>query len=229
MFDNLGRILRLTMILLLVLLLVQRSPPFRAQSQQSTNSGSFQLVFENQAGTSVYTILYSYPANVQWGNNLTITTTVEVKNLTGLELYLKDYGITATVSSTNGFSVIGQILGGAPETAGAPSQQPTGIHLFQGSRWGPLIIQIPVNRAQFGNPTSQTLNASITLQFIGDVQNDRSANSGPGVTHYDIGSRIIGSLDIRSGNDDFLPYYLYAGILGVAIATLVILRRSHRI
>ncbi|MFI5420366.1 MAG: hypothetical protein ACHQ1H_05315 [Nitrososphaerales archaeon] len=205
------------------------SPYLRAQNQSATISGNFQLAFDNQAGMSTYTISYSYPSTVVWGNNVTIVATVQINNLTGLELYLKDYGLTATILSSNGFSAINQVLGGAPAVSGPPSQQPPGVNLYQGSRWGPLSIEIPITRAQFGNPGVASLNASISLQFVGDVQNDRSANSGPGVTHYDIGSRVIGSLEIRSGNQELLPYYVSAGIVGAAVVALVILRRFHRI
>lgn len=223
------RILQLPAIFFLAIILLRYSPPCLAQSAQGINSGSFQLIFENQSGNSVYTILYSYPTTVQWGSNFTITTTVEVNNLTGLELYLKDYGITVTVISSNGYSAMGQVLGGSPEAAGPPSQQPTSGHLYQGSRWGPVQTQIPINRGQFGNPPDQSLNTSISLQFVADVQNDRSANSGTGVTHYDIGSRIVGSLVIGPENQTMPLYYLYAATAGVlAIIGFVILRKFHK-
>jgi hypothetical protein len=179
-------------------------------------SGSFQLSFQNLNGASQYTIFYSYPKTVDWGSNLTITTTVTVNELNGAQLYLINYGLTTTVYASNGRASVEQLLGGGQgETIG---------YLYAGAHWGPVNITVPVNEDNFGNISGQSMNASISVQFIGDVQYGASIFASP-YTAYQSGSGNIGNVSIVNVGTQTRTY-LYV-LIGVSLAIVIVAASSY--
>ena len=197
-----------TAMIFLVLTLFASWSAFRAYADTSeTVSGSFQFTFVSQAyGTSVYTISYHYPKTVTTNSNLTITATVTINELTGYKVYLIDYGLTATVFS-NGIALMGRVLGGNNNK-----------YLYPGSHWGPLNITIPINSSDFDLSPGKSVEANISLQFIGDVWVNLPVNP----YHYtDSNSSNIGSLSIASGTQP-TPSYVYILPLGVIVLAGVV-------
>src|SRR5579872_1111443 len=187
-----------------------------------TISGNFQLSDVTLIGSSTYTILYKYPSVVLWGNNLTIGITVEVNQLSGLFLYLFTYGVTVTVFSANGLATMQLVKGGGADQSD---------FLYQGAHWGPLNVTISINHQVLGN-SSQPLSGNISVQFIDNLQLDRSATNPYG-TYEESGSQTIGNFTIVNApsgpqiNENYLLVFIPVVIIFMIF--ILWLTRSRRI
>lgn len=201
-------------------------PPstFRASAEKNQSptfvSGSFQLSFTNTDGTSEYTILYRYPLSVVLGSNFTIQVTVFVDMLSGLKLYLIDYGLTVSIFGSSGQVAMKQVLSNP------------GMYLYAGSHWGPMNISIPISGPDFQNAQGDSNIANVSLQFVGDVWYDIPVNWH----YYDSGTRGIGNITIESSVGRIFPIAVVVtsasilAIVGITIFMIVckMRRRSVR-
>ncbi len=195
----------------------------QVDSQVSTSSaisGSFDLTFSSNVGTSKYTLQYSYPSAITLGQNLTVTVTVFVDQLTELKLYVFDWGLQATMSGPGGIPVSNKIL-----SAGS------GNFLYQGSHWGPVNVVIPITSSNFNLTRGKSFTTQVILQWIADVQYDKPYNY-----HFqESDQRVAGNLTVvnpnsTSGTANY--YYLGAAgaivVIGVGLAWIVTRGRIKR-
>jgi hypothetical protein len=189
-----------------------------SQAQVPQASGTYQMSFVSKDGTSAYSVEYSYPKIVPLNSNFTMAVTVLVTELTSLKLYLIDYGVTVTISTSNGRAVVKQVL------------SLPGHFLYQGSHWGPLNISIPINSTVFGPAQSAPYNANVSIQFVGDVWYDF-----PVYWHYyDSQTQAVGNISIvaQPGGNGVIPILTVAAsvlaILGVTAVVLYFIRAKRK-
>ncbi len=170
------------------------------------------MTLTNYAGTSEYTINYKYPSTVNLGENLTVTVTVIVNELTELKLYLFDWGMQSIVNNPDGQPISQQL-----------SVAQLNDFMYPGSHWGPANITIPISQQNFSLTAGQSYNTSLTLNWIADVEYDR-----PYSYHfYENDQHVIGNVtvvdnvqskSVGSGSD----YYLVIAIIGIAVAAVAV-------
>lgn len=175
---------------LLIILIIFSSAPLSTREWTSGSgiaSGSFQLSFQNLNGNSKYTISYSYPTSASWNDNLNVAITVFVNELTGVKEYVQDYSLILTISANNGGAIVQRLHHGS---AGVPAD-----YLYQGSHWGPINMTVPLNPSNFSASSQESLGASLSIQFIGNVQYGLSTAAPPFLA-LDSGTGSAGNITI---------------------------------
>jgi len=190
--------------------------PTLAVSSVETKSGSFAIEFQNAAGKSQYTLIYAYPAEVSIGQNLTITTTLEVNDLTGVKLYVSNYQVSALVHSP-GEQVVARTV-----------SSNSGRILYPGGHFGPINITIPLRASDFGLASGQTTEANLSIGFVVQVWYDFPVEN----FFTDTGSRDVGTVRIvnQASSSPGSGSYVVASAVLVAIVAAALLgtRRRHR-
>jgi len=123
------------------------------------------------------------PSGVTVGCILIVTATLEVNTLSGLKLYLRHYRFDASL-----------IAGGTPVSTATNSSDPFASPLYAGSHWGPRELLIPTNSTSIGIRPGQTIQANITLSFLGDVYHDFPVSNFA----TEGGQRTLGNVSITS-------------------------------
>jgi hypothetical protein len=123
--------------------------------------GQFEVTSQSYLGYAQFTVSYNTSDSAAVGTNLTVSAMVSVDNLTGSELYVRDYVLLVMFLCDNHST---------SSSLGSP--EPTQSYLYQGARWGPLNFSIPLTAEDTGLSPGQSDNASITLRLITDVSYD---------------------------------------------------------
>ena len=90
-------------------------------------ANQFQIRNQDVSGTSGYTIFYYVPPTAKTGSNLNVTVLLYLDTLTGLKLYVRDYGLTVAVDLGKGHTIIRSANVSVVEQK----------WLYPGGRWGP--------------------------------------------------------------------------------------------
>lgn len=138
-------------LLVIALLLSFRS----VSASVETTSGTVALSNILNYGTTGYTVDYAYPSVTQVGTNLTISLTLIVDSQTGLVDYTTAYNLLVDV-----------YVGNEPALKGSVNSSLNAPFLYQGARWGPNNVTIPLTAANTGLKKGESANAtvSVTLQ-----------------------------------------------------------------
>jgi hypothetical protein len=207
---NLNRKLALGFLLATIISVSSYRPSTWAANGVQIVSGSYQVRLSSNLGLSEYTIQYQYPSVVDLGQNLNLTVTVFVNQLTELKLYVFDWGIVSTISTPNGAPVTQKI-----------TVSNVNDYLYTGSHWGPTTVTIPINSSNFSPAAGQSFVASISLEWIADVQYDK-----PYSYHFyennftDLGNVTITNNVQHGGSNITTYYYLVIGV--IVIGAIVI-------
>ena len=129
-----------------------------------------------------------------------------VDTLTGLAVYLQNYGLVLTLS-------IGanQPLEKSVRVDGLTN----GTFLYQGARWGPVNMTIPMTTSILGS-TPNGGNASLSLSFDTDVW---YIYQGTGASYPESGQKLIGSVQIQAPTQSSsFPLLIPALVVVIAIA-----------
>ena len=181
-----------------------------ATASPSVISGTYNVTLTNYAGTSQYTVEYSYPSTVNLGQNLTVTFTVIVNELTSLKLYLFDWGMQSILNSPDGQPINYE-----------QSVAILGDWLYPGSHWGPINITIPISSANFSISEGSTYQTSVSLYWIADVQYDYPYSWH----YYENQQTVVGNLtitNISKSSPTSSSTYSYLAIAGVGIVIVVV-------
>jgi hypothetical protein len=135
-------------------------------------SKQFEVTSQSYLGYVQLDASYNASSAAVVGTNLTVSATVSVENLTGSELYVRDYVMLATLLC-NDRSV----------NASAGSPLPTQRYLYQGASWGPFNVSIPLTEANTGLSPGQAANATLTLSLITDIYYDSPGDSPVGYSY----------------------------------------------
>ncbi len=176
-------------------------PPVHAQSGLTAGSVSFSV--PDSRGTSSYTLLYSYPSVITAGRNFNVTITLEIDSLTGLKLYLIEYSVAVTVSTSSGASVTRLVESTSP-------------WLYPGSHWGPLDASLPISTDDFKVPPGESTMANVTLALGTEVWWDQPFSS-----HFpESASKSVGTVTILSapGGGPNYPAFLGTVLAGTVAA-----------
>jgi hypothetical protein len=212
------KLLVIIVLALLIFSIISQRSTSEAASSPTRISGSFDLSFTNYDSVSKYTIDYQYPSTVNAGQNLTVTVTVFVDELTSLKLFVFDWGIVSTINSPNG----------------EPKSQKLTVaqfndYLYQGSHWGPVNVTIPVLSSNFTGSNEKSYTTSLTLEWISDVWYDK-----PYSWHfYESDERDVGNVTItdnaQSSSSSFSSTYYYLLLAsGIGIAGAMVFLDSRR-
>jgi hypothetical protein len=180
----------------------------------SSNSGTFRYAFNNYAGLSAYTIVYSYPPTAVSGKEMNVTLLLEVNQLSHLKSYLLAYEFKTTVYLSNNRVIMGKVDG------------PLTVPLYAGSHWGPVNVTIPINDSAAGIAPGQAVSGNVSIGLIADVWYDLSPNGW----HYpESNATEVGGVTLTSPGASVSAYEGYIGVgalvaVGV-VAVLVILRK----
>src|ERR1035437_4751675 len=117
------------------------------------------------------------------------------------------------------------------------SPEPTQRYLYQGARWGPFNVSIPLTEEDTGLSLGQTANASLTLRLITDVSYDSPGYRLSGyapvfgdgaifVQIHDPGSQQYSNTPAGSIGQNFplLPSLLVGGGLLLLAARIILFR-----
>jgi hypothetical protein len=193
----------------LLIYLSPRSPTASASSVR-TISGSFQDYFSNYAGVSRYTIDYHYPSEVNVGQNLNLTFTIFVDQLTSLKLYVFDWGAESTLATPSGPPITKEI-----------TVNSVNDYLYQGSHWGPETIVIPINSSTFDVAPGESFVAPLSLNWIADVQYDKPYNWH----FYENNVSNLGNVTIVNNVQTKAPdvsLFSYVSIGAIAVGVVVV-------
>jgi hypothetical protein len=157
-------------------------------------TGSFYVVVPSSQGTSSYTVVWSYPASVEWGKAVNFSASLFVDTLTGLKLFVDTYELSAFVDLP-GKGFVGQ--GNVTSNIGCDRPKGCGSPLiYPGAHWGPENMTLQIGSPGSASPQEVT-NASVSFGFLTTVWYD-----SPVLHDYqDSGSKVVGNLTITpSGN-----------------------------
>ncbi|HEV2137504.1 MAG TPA: hypothetical protein VGR53_01535 [Nitrososphaerales archaeon] len=185
------------------ILLLLSVPYPAAEAKGGVVSGNVNYVVSDPNGTSTYTVLYSYPANVTEGTSLNVTVSLEVDGLTGLKLYLVEYSVSVTVSTTSGTTVTRLVNSTSP-------------WLNPGSHWGPEELSLPVAPNEFKVPPGASIQANVSIAIGTEVWWDQPYNF-----HYpESASSTAGNVEIigASVQSPNYPAFFATVVAGAAIA-----------
>jgi hypothetical protein len=136
----------------------------------ATFSRQFDVSSQSYLGYDKLTVSYNASATAVVGTNLTVGALVSVDNMTGSELYVRDYVLLVTLFCDDHT---------VKSSVGSPT--PTQRYLYPGARWGPLNVSVPLTEEDTGLSPGQTANASVTLSLITDIS---YSEPGYGVSGY---------------------------------------------
>lgn len=208
------------LLLALILIVLAEIPNYRyvnSDSQSSLVSGSFVSSFPSQYGNSEFTVIYSFAKNLKWNSNFSINCLVEINDLTGLKEYVLSYALVTTIYGSNGVAIMGSTLGGYPNSLN---------YLYSGSHWGPLSVTTQINRTAFSNPGAETFSASVSLEFIAQVQYANSIN-GVGLVDSETNASNLGTINIIAAGSIPVIYYYLAGTIIAVIVVISLLELRH--
>lgn len=183
-------------------------------SRGETKSGNFRLSFSNLSGSGIFTILYSYPGQARADSNLTLSATIEMNQLSGLTLYVRNYHMSAIVSGSKGGAVV--------ETVKADTL------LFEGSHWGPVNFSIPLKSQNLTLSPGGTSDGNVSIQFFGDVWY-YDFRTRTNYHNLEGGGQTIGSIQITGQPQMFQDFLIPGGIAAILIglvAVALLIRRS---
>lgn len=191
--------------------------------EQPTQSGNFVSSFSDRPfgtsfGNGTYTVSYLFPSVVSLGSNFTTQVSLQVNELTELQLYVEQYQITVRVNVPNGQGASGTVGGSTP--------------LYPGAIWGPKNITIPITQLMTG-PFAGSLNASVSITLATTV----SVGYPVLQDHVHTASQLAGNLAIEAnasgsksaeGNLNpqsgfgYLPYLIVgAGVIVVSVGVFL--------
>jgi|SRR5437899_1897713 len=148
-------------IVILLATILVALPPVRAVDS-AVPSKQFQVTFHDASGTSAYTIFYYVPPTAKTGSNLTISALLYVNTLTGLKLYVRDYGLTVAVDLGKGHTLIDSVNVSVSATK----------WLYPGGRWGPINFSLPLSEQNTGLTPGQMARANVTISLLADLWYD---------------------------------------------------------
>ncbi len=214
----------LTAFALALLVFAPLTVPVRAQSQLVT--GSFDITVTDQAGTSVYTIQYSYPTQVTVGQSANLSVVLQIRSLTGLKLFVSAYNITALVGVNSGGFVASRTVGYYP----ASTDLGASGNLYPGGHWGPYNITLPIGNAPPAPGPGETVQGFLSIGLLTKVST-YEAIGAPAITES--GSKVVGPLSVSNNSQlsTSNPLILVAVAAAVPIAVLVYFvfgRAKHR-
>jgi len=132
-------------------------------------SKQFEVTSQTYLGYVQLDVSYNASSTAVVGTNLTVSATVSVENLTGSELYVRDYVMVATL-----------LCNDRSENTSLGSPLPTQRYLYQGASWGPFNVSIPLTEADTGLLPGQVTDATLTLNLITDIYFDSPGDSPVG-------------------------------------------------
>ena len=193
---------------ILVMTLLISMPLEKADAAVTANRGSFVLSFTGDTGDSQYTVLYSYPPSVSIGQNLTISLTLEVDQLTHLKLFVDAYEFDAALALSNGKAVSGKVVG----PVGDPNE-----YLYQGSHWGPVNLTMPIRATDVGAFNGGSIGGNLSVGLISTVWYDLALPAHP-QSYPETDSRIIGPETVTTASGFASSGYLgYVALAAVAV------------
>ena len=181
-------------------------------------SDSFQITSPSSSGTSAYTIYYHVSPTARIGTSLNVTVMLVVDELTGLKLYVQDYGLTAILQFGNG-----HFIGNSVNVTYVSHER-----LYAGGRWGPLNISLPLTEQNTGLSAGQMVTANITIGLLTTVWNDVPV----GMFIPDSGQRVASSVQVADPVGTGAPpvsiiqYALIFSGVGVLVVRSVAFRKK---
>jgi hypothetical protein len=145
--------------LLLAATLLLASQPGKASPGSTSGNVSLSNILEY--GNTQYSVEYSYPSVAQVGSNLTITLTLTVVSQTGLVDFTTSYDLLVDV-----------FVGNEPPLTGSINSNLTSPNLYQGARWGPNNVTIPLTAANIDLSKGQSANATVGITLEAGVYYD---------------------------------------------------------
>src|SRR2546428_14191140 len=122
-------------------------------------ANQFQIRNQDVSGTSSYTIFYYVPPTAKTGSNLNVTVLLYLDTLTGLKLYVRDYGLTVAVDLGKGHTLIDSVNVSVSATK----------WLYPGGRWGPINFSLPLSEQNTGLTPGQMARANVTISLLADL------------------------------------------------------------
>jgi hypothetical protein len=196
--------------------------PFPVSGAPAQVSGSFYVVVPSSQGTSSYTVVWSYPATVEWGQRVNFSASLYVNGLTGLKLFVDTYELSALVDLP-GKGFVGQ--GNASSFFGCDRPRGCGSPLiYPGAHWGPENITMQMGSQGSAGPQKDT-NASVSFGFVTTVWYD-----SPVLQDYqDSGSKVVGNMTITPAASvggigsplAFVGFVAFGGVMGPIVVYAV--------
>jgi hypothetical protein len=189
--------------------------PASTHAVAPTVSGMFTVVFPGAQGTSSYTVVWSYPASVVQGKNLTVVASLFLNGLTGLKLYVDTYTLSAFIDLPGkGFLGEGNVssFSGCNRPGGCGSPL-----IYPGGHWGPENITVAT-----GNPSivlsRGNYTAEVSVGFVTSVWYDRPVS----LDYQEYGSKVVGNVTIMSTQSaaspgslvQYLGFVAFGGAVG---------------
>ena len=182
-------------------------------------SNQFQIRHQDVSGTSGYTIFYYVPPTARTGSNLNVSVLLYVDTLTGIKLYVRDYGLTVAVDLGGGHTIISSANVSVDEQK----------WLYPGGRWGPLNISLPLTEQDTGLAPGQAVRANVTISLLATIWYDSP------IFNYlpESGDGRVGSVYVQgvghavSGSSTIVSFLLITGGAVLLVSRVVIFRRRH--
>ena len=183
-------------------------------------ANQFQIRNQDVSGTSSYTIFYYVPPTAKTGSNLNVTVLLYLDTLTGLKLYVRDYGLTVAVDLGKGHTIIRSANVSVVEQK----------WLYPGGRWGPLNISLPITEQDTGLAPGQAVRANVTISLLATIWYDSP------IFNYlpESGDGRVGSVYVQgvghavSGSSTIVSFLLITGGAVLLVSRVVIFRRRHK-
>jgi len=182
-------------------------------------SNQFQIRNQDVSGTSGYTIFYYVPPTAETGSNLNVSVLLYVNTLTGLKIYVRDYGLTVAVDLGKGHTIIRSANVSVVEQK----------WLYPGGRWGPLNISLPLTEQDTGLAPGQAVRANVTISLLATIWYDSP------IFNYlpESGEGRVGSVYVQgvghavSGSSTIVSFLLITSGAVLLVSRVVIFRRRH--
>src|SRR5438132_7296636 len=179
-------------------------------------ANQFQIRNQDVSGTSGYTVFYYVPPTAKTGSNLNVSVLLYVDTLTGLKLYVRDYGLTVAVDLGKGHTIIRSANVSIVEQK----------WLYPGGRWGPLNISLPITEQDTGLAPGQAVRANVTISLLATIWYDSP------IFNYlpESGDGRVGSVYVQgvgpavSGSSTIVPFLLIASGAALLVTRIVVFR-----
>jgi hypothetical protein len=197
-----------------VLFVMMISTPILLPSFSYALTQSWTKDFVTASGKSKYTLIINSPDEVSRNSNWTITTLLDINDMTNLKTFVFFSSIIMTIETENGEQIKKSINFGNYPVGEFPDR------LYPGGRWGPENITFNLSEADIEFPLQGSVKATIyaTVNIAEFIYQPFRPNQLPVTTYetFAISSepvRIVGNGDTFS---NYLPY-----IFGIIAAIII--------